>query len=71
MIYLACVNLDECGRLTRVESSTDETLSTCPHCFSVAVVFLDKITALKAINKTDNDKEIDLAIVAEILKHKK
>ena len=68
MFYLVCTDLELCGRMSRVELESSSTLTQCPHCTAIAVTFLNKLSAMKAANKSKIDKNIDVRILAQIIK---
>lgn len=68
MLYLLCVEVQSCGSIVATEETPSSVVATCPHCSSPAIVFPDKLSAIKAANKTELEKEARVALVAEIIK---
>lgn len=68
MFYLACSNIDICGKLSETSESQDSVVSVCPYCLSPAIIFKNKVNALIALNKNDLQKEADFAALANTIK---
>ena len=65
--HLLCTNQDACGILIKTESYYDSVLVKCPQCLSPAVVFPDKISAVKAANKNESEKEVRVKLIAKLI----
>ena len=68
MLYLLCIETESCGSISTTEEIQSSVVATCPHCSSPAIVFPDRLSAIKAANKTESEKEVRVALVAEIIK---
>lgn len=68
MLYLLCTEVQACGAIVPTEEIYSSVVATCPYCSCPAIVFPDKLSAIKAANKTESEKEVRVALVSEIIK---
>tara|TARA_R110001606_G_scaffold45770_4_gene118380 strand:- start:21996 stop:22220 length:225 start_codon:yes stop_codon:yes gene_type:complete len=68
MFYLVCTDLELCGRMSKVESEYSSALTQCPHCTANAVLFPNKLSAMKAASRSNTNKDINVRILAQIIK---
>lgn len=65
--HLLCTNQDACGILIKADSYYESALTTCPECSSPAVIFPNKISAIKAANKNESEKEVRVKLIAKLV----